>query len=322
MRNSWAPRVVALVALSVFSLSDVAFGVPVCPASNTTSSGTQASLSSAAKNGTGVAKTVSDAATSGADFGSCPTPEIKFAVGLDGRKETAFAPVDQTAFKHGSADNIQVISNFMCLALTNSCNANQAAKTQCAQAQTAGNAATPAQSGAQADAFNSVMGIKTNFAAVQQISNTGQPVGQPASQSGKTSSSGNSAVVQTVTTSGAADFGSCPPPEIKFAVGLDGRKETAFAPVDQAAYNHGSAQFIPNISKFMCDTLLNSCKANQAAQDQCAKALAAGNAATPAQTGAQADAFNAAMGIKTDFAVVPPLDDHGAPLNVREIQVN
>ena len=46
MRNSWAPRVVALVTLLVFSLSDVAFGVPVCPApgNNKTSPGTQVSL--------------------------------------------------------------------------------------------------------------------------------------------------------------------------------------------------------------------------------------------------------------------------------------
>ena len=29
-----------------------------------------------------------------AAFGSCSTPEIKFAAGLDGRTETAFAPVD------------------------------------------------------------------------------------------------------------------------------------------------------------------------------------------------------------------------------------
>jgi hypothetical protein len=28
------------------------------------------------------------------NFGSCSTPEIKFAVGLDNRKETAFAPID------------------------------------------------------------------------------------------------------------------------------------------------------------------------------------------------------------------------------------
>lgn len=29
-----------------------------------------------------------------ASFGSCSTPQIKFAAGLDGRRETAFAPVD------------------------------------------------------------------------------------------------------------------------------------------------------------------------------------------------------------------------------------
>ena len=33
-----------------------------------------------------------------AAFGSCSTPQIKFAAGLDGRRETAFTPVDQSTY--------------------------------------------------------------------------------------------------------------------------------------------------------------------------------------------------------------------------------
>lgn len=38
------------------------------------------------------------AAAAAGDFGSCTAPQIQFATGLDNRKETAFAPVDQSKF--------------------------------------------------------------------------------------------------------------------------------------------------------------------------------------------------------------------------------
>jgi hypothetical protein len=41
-----------------------------------------------------------------ANFGSCSTPEIIFAAGLDNRKETAFEPKDLKSFNHGSAQNV------------------------------------------------------------------------------------------------------------------------------------------------------------------------------------------------------------------------
>lgn len=65
-----------------------------------------------------------------------------------------------------------------------------------------------------------------------------------------------------------------------------------------------------DISEFICDTLTNSCKANQAAKDICTTATNAANAA-PAKTGAQADAFNAAFGITTNFNAVAVIDDQG-----------
>jgi len=55
------------------------------------------------------------------------------------------------------------------------------------------------------------------------------------------------------------------------------------------SYNHGSADNIGVITQFMCDALTNTCGANQAAVDQCKGAQAAANAATPPQTGVEAD---------------------------------
>ncbi|CCM05271.1 uncharacterized protein FIBRA_07483 [Fibroporia radiculosa] len=71
------------------------------------------------------------------DFGSCSVPEIEFGTGFGGRTETAFQPVNQTSYNHGSADNIAVITSFICLALTNTCGANALAKSTCATAASA-----------------------------------------------------------------------------------------------------------------------------------------------------------------------------------------
>jgi hypothetical protein len=81
----------------------------------------------------------------------------------------------------------------------------------------------------------------------------------------------------------------------------------------KASFNHGSAQAIAIITRSICDTLTNTCKANQAAKDLCATATAAANA-KPAKTGAQADAFNAVFGATTNFAAVQPVDDQGRPV--------
>jgi len=61
-------------------------------------------------------------------------------------------------------------------------------------------------------------------------------------------------------------------------------------------------------TEFICDTLTNSCGADQTAKNTCATGKAAASAAAKG-TGAQADVFNAAFGIKTvrriDFFDVP-----------------
>lgn len=67
------------------------------------------------------------------------------------------------------------LTEFICDELTNSCDADAAAKDLCEQATAAASAATKG-SGAQADAFNAVFGIQTNFAAEPVIDNQGRVV--------------------------------------------------------------------------------------------------------------------------------------------------
>ncbi|KAK7050955.1 hypothetical protein VNI00_005067 [Paramarasmius palmivorus] len=243
------------------------------------------------------------------NFGSCTVPQIEFGAGFDGRKETSFQPADKQSFNHGSAQNINIITEFICDTLVNSCGADQQARDTCAQAETAA-AAQDKFSGATADLFNSFFGVTTNFANVAAIDNQGNVAGGGAANggaanggaangnTGNNANTGNNGNAGGNANTGAADFGSCTTPEIDFAQGFDNRKETSFRPADLNSFNHGSAQAIGIISTFICDTLTNSCGANQAAKDLCAQASTAAAAAT-AKTGAQADAFNAVFGIQT-----------------------
>ena len=63
----------------------------------------------------------------------------------------------------------------MCDQLVNSCGADATAKATCATAKAAADTKT-AKTGAQADAFNAVFGITTNFAAVTALDDQGQPI--------------------------------------------------------------------------------------------------------------------------------------------------
>ena len=83
-------------------------------------------------------------------------------------------------------------------------------------------------------AFNKVFGLNTNFKAVTPIDNTGKPVGGSGASNPGSTTPNNVTALTNSSTSGA-DFGSCSTPQIKFAAGLDGRKETAFVPVDQGS---------------------------------------------------------------------------------------
>ena len=154
--------------------------------------------------------------------------------------------------------------------MTNSCKADQTAKDTCKQAQDAGNAA-PAKTGAAADAFNAVFGIKTNFAAVQEIDDQGRPVAGTGASGNNAAGSDAAATTAAVTTTAAAavsttaaattsaaaaastsaassssgigNFGSCSVPQIEFATGFDNRKETSFQPVDQS--ESSSSTYVP-----------------------------------------------------------------------------
>ncbi|KAF5367372.1 hypothetical protein D9758_003733 [Tetrapyrgos nigripes] len=262
------------------------------------------------------------------DFGSCSVPQIEFGVGFDNRKETSFEPVDKTSYNHGSAQAIGIITQFMCDTLVNKCGADQTAKDTCAQAQAAANTGA-AKTGEQADLFNAAFGITTDFASVTAIDDQGRPVagtGSGAAAAGGNATTGantgadagannadagaGAAGNTSSAAGGIGDFGSCSVPQIEFGAGFDGRKETSFEPVDKTSYDHGSAQAIGIITQFMCDTLVNKCGADQTAKDTCAKGLAAANTGA-AKTGEQADLFNAAFGITTDFASVTAIDNQG-----------
>lgn len=68
------------------------------------------------------------------------------------------------SYSHGSAQNIDVITGFMCDALVNTCGADQTAKTTCAAAKAAADTA-PAKTGAQADSKNSLKQLKSQSLA-------------------------------------------------------------------------------------------------------------------------------------------------------------
>ncbi|OJT07207.1 hypothetical protein TRAPUB_1937 [Trametes pubescens] len=267
--------------------------------------------SAAAATSSAAAATATAAASSAiGDFGSCSIPQIEFGVGFDNRKETSFEPVDKTSFNHGSAQNIDIITQFICDTLTNSCGADATAKATCQTARTAADTVT-AKTGGQADAFNAVFGITTKFADVASVDDQGNVVAGTGSATASTGSSDNaSSGTAAAGSGGIGDFGSCSVPQIEFATGFDNRKETSFQPVDKTSFNHGSAQNIDIITQFICDTLTNSCGADATAKATCQTARSAADTVT-AKTGGQADAFNAVFGIKTNFAAVTAVDDQG-----------
>ncbi|KAJ7593140.1 hypothetical protein C8J56DRAFT_1045574 [Mycena floridula] len=295
----------ATTAVAIATAAEIAATDP-CPATVT--------VTAAAASSTDAAGATGDAGAIG-NFGSCTVPQIQFGVGFDNRKETSFEPVDLKSFNHGSAQNIDIITKFICDTLTNSCGADQTAKDTCAKAITAADTGAP-KTGVQADLFNAVFGITTNFAAVASVDDQGNVVagtGSGAAAATTAAAAATSAADDAAATGSASaigDFGSCTVPQIQFAVGFDNRKETSFEPVDLKSFNHGSAQNIDIITKFICDTLTNSCGADQTAKDTCAKAITAADTGAP-KTGVQADLFNAVFGITTNFAAVAAVDDQG-----------
>ncbi|KAI9701866.1 MAG: hypothetical protein M1836_001210 [Candelina mexicana] len=93
-------------------------------------------------------------------------------------------------------------------------------------------------------------------------------------------------------TSGALDLGSCSDPSIQFGPGFDGRKEDSFQPVNQKDFNHGTALNSGVITGFICQQLMDKCKASGDTLSACAKGQ---QAAAKATGQAAANAFNAAF---------------------------
>lgn len=104
-------------------------------------------------------RTSSRARRAALDTGSCGSPAIEFAAGLDGRTQPAFEPVNQADFNHGSALNIAVISDFICQQLASKCDAPAATVSACDAASAAAQAAGDGKSQASADAFNQALGV-------------------------------------------------------------------------------------------------------------------------------------------------------------------
>lgn len=106
-----------------------------------------------------VVRTSSRARRAALDTGSCGSPAIEFADGLDGRDQASFEPVNQQDFNHGSALNIAVISDFICQQLSSKCDAPAATVSACEAASAAAQAAADGKSQASADAFNQALGV-------------------------------------------------------------------------------------------------------------------------------------------------------------------
>jgi hypothetical protein len=173
------------------------------------------------------------------------------------------------SYDHGSAQNINIITQFICDTLVNKCGADAQARATCDTAKTAAAGAAD-KTGAQADAFNAVFGKTTDFAAVPAVDNQGQvipgtgngngaaapaPSATPApAQSNNNdgddnagdnddddntggSNNGVGNVQNNAAAGGIGDFGSCSVPEIEFGAGFDGRRETSFQPVDKSEFS-------------------------------------------------------------------------------------
>ena len=153
----------------------------------------------------------------------------------------------------------------MCDQLVNTCKADSTALNTCANAKAAASAATPVKTGIQADAFNAVFGIITKFANAPVFDDTGHLVSGNSTNTGNnggntsnngthtpmnggnntcgngnttTSNNGNNTTSNNGGNGGnIGNFGSCSVPEIEFGAGFDGRRETAFQPVDLGGFN-------------------------------------------------------------------------------------
>ncbi|CAN9248358.1 unnamed protein product [Alternaria alternata] len=123
---------------------------------NNAAAGNAASGNAASGNAaSGNAASGNAAASGAAAFGNCD-PTITFGIPSDGRQEEAFEPTDLSTFNHGSAQKIDIISQFICSQMSNKCDVDAAAVSTCDDAASAASGLTGQ---AAADAFNSALGL-------------------------------------------------------------------------------------------------------------------------------------------------------------------
>ncbi|KAJ8455497.1 hypothetical protein ONZ45_g18929 [Pleurotus djamor] len=231
--------------------------------------------------------------------------------------------IEVISFNRQSSESIDTIAEFICEALVNLCRADDKARSVCASARSAASSARNG-TGAQADMFNDQFGIPTKFADVTSLDENGNPIPGTGLDRDRTESaslsassattnptpSGTSlaASVTSAPATGFGDFGSCSTPAIQFGTGFDGRRETSFQPADRSSYNQASSRDVGTVARAICNALSGSCRADQTAINNCNTASSAASAAA-SNTGAQADAFNAAFGLSTNFAAIQPVND-------------
>ncbi|KAK2777659.1 hypothetical protein FQN53_002107 [Emmonsiellopsis sp. PD_33] len=141
----------AVVADDAAAAANATAGVAAATA---TAAAASAAVETAAAVAGGSSSSVSGADFLNLDMGSCngASPLILFDIGFDGRNEASFLPADLGFFNHGSAVGVDIITQFICDQLSNSCGASQGVLEACALGQVLAAAANGA---AAADAFNS-----------------------------------------------------------------------------------------------------------------------------------------------------------------------
>ncbi|KAF7856272.1 hypothetical protein EAF04_009800 [Stromatinia cepivora] len=155
---------VAVAAVTAAS-SGIACGgttlVTVTMAATSAAAASTSIASSSSSPFTNSTTTLQTSSISGLSFGLC-VPTMKFEAGLNGRKNTEFTfqAIDPLVNKgQQEALNPNIITNRICDQLTNVCNANEAAKTACAQAKAMISAAGT-RDVTTANAWNTALGFE------------------------------------------------------------------------------------------------------------------------------------------------------------------
>ncbi|KAI8916266.1 hypothetical protein EDD86DRAFT_244198 [Gorgonomyces haynaldii] len=235
-------------------------------------------------------------------------PTMNFGTGFAGSanaNEFRFKPLNEDVYKgQSTALNGAIIANFLCDSLNNICKAGAAEFQFCKTTATAAftakfdnNLKGTAAGGAAADAWNAVWGVTTNFAS---------GAAAPAQQGGQNNNQGNQGQ-QNNGNQGNQNQGqqanNCNADALQVIV--QGKEHRFGFQGRQVALN--PAIPIQNICQKVSANCAQACKqAGDAAVATGVKGFSGDdNAAQLKAMGELADKFNAALGIKTDFANAP-----------------